>query len=129
MGGPFVEGRYLLGRLQGRNYFLISDQDFVKELNAYFLSQVSPFVAEVLSISASELGVCYLRHICRRIDDIPSVGSRRESQAVFLLANDPHMDNDCLAVKLNTTLKQVERISNISFFRQLLRKLENDSRG
>src|SRR3712207_533408 len=78
MGGALVEGRYLLGRLLRRNFFLLDDDDFQVALQQYFCASISAEVAEILSTCCLELGVLCLRYHCRDLIDIPSLRNEHE---------------------------------------------------
>jgi hypothetical protein len=119
MGGALVEARYLLGRIASRNFFLVSDDEFKSSLEQYFATYVCRQAAKVLAVSSMDLGVRFLRHQCRGIDDIAFVGSPREAQAVFLLAKQPSLTDEDLAAAIGTTVKQIQRISSLKHFRRL----------
>ena len=120
MGLDLIEGRYLLGRLLHQNFFRATNEEYHSSLQEYFLGLVGKRAASVLSTSAPNLGVLFLRWQCRKISDIKFVGRLREAKAIYLLAMDPKLADVQLAAELKTTVKQIERLASVSYFRRLI---------
>lgn len=118
MGGSLTEGRYLLGMLIGKNLFRISHDEYYQKLHNYLREQISQEAADLSATSTSEKWVIpYLRLAYHQSGRYPTIRVDRKHRAelgVTYLFH--HLDATVaeIASHLNTTEKQVLRISDIT---------------
>ncbi len=116
LGGAYVEGRYLLGRLLQRNFFRESHADFLATRRAHLQEVAGPGGARIL-MDDLDLGVMILQYQCRRFGDIPHRNKPKILEAYWAIVNNPTLSDAQIAEQIGTTEKSVARMSYVGRFR------------
>ncbi|PHS03084.1 MAG: hypothetical protein COA78_19350 [Blastopirellula sp.] len=129
IGGDGIEGPYLLGMLIGENLFLLPNDIYIQRLHDFITPRFSSRAAIIFcTFSESSLLIPYLRKTYELETDYPSIdgprNNRIENAIEFLLGNLDATDSE-IAIFLETTEKQVLRISDITAAKRAIRFDEN----
>lgn len=116
LGGPSVEGRYLLGRLLQRNFFKESDADFLSAMHDHLAKAAGPIGAKIL-MDDLDIGVIILKHQCRRFADIPPPSKPKVLDAYWAIVTNPTLSDVQIAEQIGTTVKTVGQMSYLGRFR------------
>ncbi|MBL8869225.1 MAG: hypothetical protein JNK90_05495 [Planctomycetaceae bacterium] len=137
MGGSLVEGRYLLGMLLGTNLFRFDTEGYLRELNMYISTTISDQAAAVFcNISALDALIPYLRMKYELETDLPRLASPEElgpprnerlERAIEYLLNNLHASLQEIANHLGTTEKQVVRLTDLKWARELVARHDAES--
>ena len=124
LGGDLVVGRYVLGMLLGENLYRLSNDQYAARLHRFLSERVSTAAAEIFG-SLSECGhvIPYLRRLYReetRNPPLPVRNDREEAALTYLLHN-LGATNAELATAIDSTEKQILRISALTAARSAIR--------
>jgi hypothetical protein len=130
MGGHQVEGRYLLGMLTGTNLFRFELADYFRQLNTYISTTISERAAAVFcDETGSDLLIPYLRMKYERDTNFPRFAtsaeygpgrSERIERGIEYLLHNLVASYQEIAYHLGTTEKQVMRLNNLKWAKQLI---------
>lgn len=129
MGGEPIEGRYLLGMLIGENLFNVDDSAYYSKLTAFISSKFAPEAASIFCTNTNaHVLTPYLLALYAETDFPPfsTTTQKRPSRnrkiapaTIYLLGN-LNATIDEIAKHLGTTAKQVLRLSDITYAKQII---------
>lgn len=123
MGGPLVSVRYLLGRLLHRNLFRESNEAVSIALFE-FLSKYGDANGAQLAFDTnawSSIAVL-LRHEFEIANKIDLTSSKKLFTALHAVIMNPELALSEIAIVAETTEKQVERMSDVKWLKELWRR-------
>ena len=125
MAGHYVEGRYLLGMLIGRNLFRVSHDTYIDELHRFISDRISARAATVFcTLTDAEHLMPFLRQLYDRETDYPPIKMTRNDRVergIEFLLHKLDASIEDVAAFLETTEKQVLRLSDITAARKAIR--------
>ena len=137
MGGNLVEGPYLLGMMLGTNLFRLDTDEYLRKLKEYVSTTISGQAAAVFcDVYGSDVLMPYLRMKYERETDFPRFAppenygpprnERLERGTEYLLHN-LHASFQELANHLGTTEKQVMRLTDLKWAREIVARRTAES--
>jgi hypothetical protein len=131
IGGPFFVARYYLGKFIGANLMDARQEFFDEQLNRCAAENLPkcPWLKD--SHCYYEAMNTWLQHRYRQFDEnqrYPIREATRDERAVVLILESPELTDDEIRIQLNTTAKQVQRLTLFHYVRREQRRLAG-SRG
>ncbi len=115
LGGELVKVRYYLGRLTKRNLFREPDAKVERRLKAWLADRTSKDGAAIASrVEAWQVSATVLRFEFEQQEHLPETQNRREVAAILAYLTDPTISDTDLARRVDTTEKQLARMSTLS---------------
>ncbi|MEN6451795.1 MAG: hypothetical protein ABFC96_14995 [Thermoguttaceae bacterium] len=131
LGGDYVECRYYLGALIGKNEFRTSEDEFLDDLSEFIARKTSP---------AARMFCCTINHCTHVIDFLrreferqtgypAKVKETKDDRAVELLLRHPDWSDEQIAAELAATQKTMARWVRFKYARRSQRFYEQKLEG